>query len=90
MQPIIKINSIERENDFLISINDNGIGIDARNVDYIFLIFKRLHNYTEFSGHGIGLAHCKKIVNIHNGEIWVESELGVGSTFYFTISKSIQ
>ncbi|MEI7508335.1 MAG: PAS domain S-box protein [Flavobacterium sp.] len=90
MQPIIKIKCIEREHDWLFSINDNGIGIDARNVDYIFLIFKRLHNYTEFSGHGIGLAHCKKIVNIHNGEIWVESELGIGSTFYFTISKSIQ
>lgn len=89
IQPIITIKSIERDDDWLFSINDNGIGIDARNVDYIFLIFKRLHNYTEFSGHGIGLAHCKKIVNIHNGEIWVESELGIGSTFYFTISKSI-
>ena len=89
VQPIIEISCVEREVDWLFSIKDNGIGIDPRNVDYIFLIFKRLHNYTDFEGHGIGLAHCKKIVDIHNGEIWVESELGKGSTFYFTISKKI-
>ena len=89
IQPIVRISCIEREVDWLFSIQDNGIGIDPRNVDYIFLIFKRLHNYTDFEGHGIGLAHCKKIVDIHNGEIWVESELEKGSTFYFTISKKI-
>jgi len=87
--PIINISCRERNSDWLFLVEDNGIGINFKDVDEIFLIFKRLHNEKTYSGSGIGLAHCKKIVEIHNGEIWVESVVGKGSTFNFTISKNI-
>lgn len=69
------------------SIQDNGIGIDEKNQDKVFTIYKRLHNRNEYEGLGIGLAHCKKIVALHNGSIWIESKLGHGSIFNFTIPK---
>jgi light-regulated signal transduction histidine kinase (bacteriophytochrome) len=87
--PIINISCRERNSDWLFLVEDNGIGINFKDVDEIFLIFKRLHNEKTYSGSGIGLAHCKKIVEIHNGEIWVESVVGKGSIFNFTISKNI-
>lgn len=73
-------------NDLVYYVKDNGIGIDMEFKDRVFEIFKRLHGKDEFEGTGVGLAICKKIVNQNNGEIWVESEVGKGATFYFTLN----
>ncbi len=67
------------------SIQDNGIGIEEKHQQKIFIIFQRLHNRKDFAGTGIGLSHCQKIVNLHGGTIWVDSEINKGSTFNFTI-----
>jgi light-regulated signal transduction histidine kinase (bacteriophytochrome) len=83
----IEISSEERESDYLFTFKDNGIGIDKKYQDKVFIIFQRLHTDAEYQGTGIGLATCNKIVSQHNGKIWVESQLGEGSTFYFTIAK---
>lgn len=86
-KPIIKINSTDSPSHWKFSISDNGIGIDSRYFDRIFHIFQRLHNKEEYSGTGIGLAMCQKIITAHKGKIWLESVPEKGSTFYFTIKK---
>ena len=85
--PEIKISVIEKENNWLFSVQDNGIGIDEKDIHKLFVIFKRLHNRDEYEGTGIGLAHCKKIVELHGGMIWADTELGKKSIFNFTIPK---
>lgn len=87
--PRISINAIYKDNAWQFSFADNGIGIGNEHHDRIFIIFQRLHTRQEYAGSGIGLSHCKKIVELHNGRIWLESEPGKGTIFYFTISNNI-
>jgi PAS domain S-box-containing protein len=84
-KPEINIGTGKLKGFYEFYISDNGIGIDKKHSDKIFHIFHRINKDTDFEGHGLGLANCKKIVEMHGGHIWVESEPGKGSTFYFTI-----
>lgn len=86
--PSIVVNVADQRSHWLISVSDNGIGISGDNLEDVFTAFKRLNPGKAYAGTGIGLAICKKIVEKQGGKIWVESEPGVGSTFYFTLKKS--
>jgi len=96
----LKFRSKERSPEILIShkpkndfhhfiIKDNGIGIAKKNLSEIFSPFKKLHSQRDFEGSGIGLATCKKIIELHDGKIWAESKLDMGTSFHFTISKHL-
>ncbi len=83
--PVVTIDATRSNSEWIISIRDNGIGFDMENAEKIFRMFYRLHSDDEYPGTGLGLSLCKKIVELHGGRIWAESERGVGSTFYFTL-----
>ena len=85
VSPVVRVCAQRQNSHWLFSVSDNGIGIEPEYQERIFGLFKRLHTGDEYSGSGIGLALCQRIVERHHGRIWVESQPGQGSTFYFTL-----
>jgi PAS domain S-box-containing protein len=88
--PQIHIGVTSNKSGYIFSVKDNGIGIDMAHKGHIFDLFHRLNKEEEYPGTGIGLAVCKKIISMYGGKLWVESEVGNGSTFYFTIPQKLK
>ena len=88
--PQVHVKAERQNGSWLFSVRDNGIGIAPAYKDRVFGLFKRLHTGDEYSGTGLGLAICQRIVERYQGRIWVESELGKGATFYFTLPAMVQ
>lgn len=85
LTPVVEVSAVRRGEEFAFSVSDNGIGLDAKHHERIFEVFKTLHARDEFEGNGIGLSICKKVVDRHGGRIWVDSMLGEGTSFWFTL-----
>ena len=86
--PLIRVGAKAQAKEWVFSVADNGIGIAAEHTESVFVIFRRLHARAEYPGNGIGLSICKKIIEQHGGRIWVESEVGRGSIFQFTLPNT--
>lgn len=83
--PVVRVSAKTKGKEWVFSVSDNGIGIAPEHAENVFVVFRRLHTRAEYPGNGIGLSICKKIIEQHGGRIWVQSELGHGSTFQFTL-----
>ena len=86
-KPRVHVSYDENDNHYTFRVSDNGIGIDKKHIHKVFDVFQRLHRKDQYQGTGIGLSICKKIVERHNGKIWIDSKLNVGSKFYIQIPK---
>jgi PAS domain S-box-containing protein len=90
IHPVVTIKAKQTPSGYIFSIQDNGIGIEEKFIGKLFFMFQRFQNQKDFSGNGIGLAHCKKVIDVFGGNIWVESLIGKGSTFFFSIPNLIK
>ncbi|MEO1449612.1 MAG: ATP-binding protein [Bacteroidota bacterium] len=81
----IRVQAIQKNEEIIFSIHDNGAGFDEAYADKLFTIFQRLHTRREFAGNGIGLANVSRMIQLHGGHIWGESTLGEGASFYFSL-----
>ena len=87
--PEVHVGARREEGRWVIGVRDNGIGIDSQYFERIFQVFQRLHTREKYPGSGVGLSLCRRVVERHGGRIWVESDVGRGAAFYFSLPGSV-